>query len=535
MSNSDERLKSLKAEAERRRQEAEQKREAEADARRAELGRRHLADFVKAAWPIVEPGRKLIWGMHLDAKCEHLEAVTSGQIRNLVITEPPGCTKSRLIGVFWPAWVWLSWPESRWLFFSNSDELATRESLACRRLLESDWYRMHYPESVMITTDQNTKTWYENNCRGHRQALSIGASVTGKKGDLLVVDDANDAEKVEGQAYRESINRRWDTAIYDRVIDFKTGRRVLAAQRTHKEDLIGHVLATGEFEQLCIPEEFEPARRFVTSIGWTDKRTRVGELLRPDQFGPEQKAAAVKRLGTMGYRNKHQQDPQSIEGVVFKAAWFKRRWRRDPEDPSFVILEDDRWPYRFKLAGAPTYGTADGAASEKKSADFTVMCNWTTTPRGDLLWLGCILGQVEIPDQPKMLDEAFKRFGWKWIGIEAVASNRALFQFAVRKGLSAIECTPAGLDKLAHAQGAIIEAEQGRLWLPAKDAVPDFPFDAVESQLLQFTGTKADVHDDIVDSLSYAVDLKPRAMAGMMSRPPAPHTPKGSMLTAGRR
>ena len=97
------------------------------------------------------------------------------------------------------------------------------------------------------------------------------------------------------------------------------------------------------------------------------------------------------------------------------------------------------------------------------------------------------------------------------------------------------ECTPAGLDKLAHAQGAIIEAEQGRLWLPAKDAVPDFPIDTVLSQLLQFTGTKADAHDDIVDTLSYAVDLKPRAMAGYGSKPPAPHTPKGSMMAAGGR
>src|SRR5947208_16586696 len=75
----------------------------------AEKGRRRLSDFVRAAWPVVEPGRPLVWGWHLDAVCEHLEAVTAGHLRNLLITIPPGCTKSRTVGVFWPAWTWLRW------------------------------------------------------------------------------------------------------------------------------------------------------------------------------------------------------------------------------------------------------------------------------------------------------------------------------------------------------------------------------------------------------------------------------------------
>src|SRR5215212_609547 len=154
---------------------------------RAEKGRRRLADFVKFTWDVVEPGRPLAWGWHLDAMCEHLEAVTAGQITNLLITIPPGCTKSRTVGVFWPAWTWLRWPEARWLFFSNADDLATRESLACRRLIEGDWFRAAYPDAPRITTDQNTKTWYENDRAGHRQSMSILASVTGKKGDLICV------------------------------------------------------------------------------------------------------------------------------------------------------------------------------------------------------------------------------------------------------------------------------------------------------------------------------------------------------------
>lgn len=514
---------SLKAEQARR----EREKQAKIDARLAVLGRRHLADFLRAAWPVVEPGRPLVWGRHLDAMCEHLEAVTAGQIRNLIITIPPGCTKSRLVGVFWPAWTWLRWPESRWLFFSNSDELATRESLACRRLLESEWFRTHYPDAVKITSDQNAKQWYENDRAGHRQALSIGASVTGKKGDLLCVDDANDAEKVQSAAYRVAINNRWDNAIYDRVIDFKTGRRVLIGQRTHKDDLLGHVKATGEFEELCIPEEFESRRKTVTSIGWTDWRETEGEFLRPGQFGPEQKTAAVSRLGSMGYRAKHQQDPQSAEGILFKTEWLQKRWRRDPDSPGWVILTDTRGDYRFRLTGAPRHATADGASSAKTTADDTAISTWVVTPRGDSLWIGCRLAKLDIPDQPKLLMSEWNRHRWASIGIEAIAANRSLFQMAERLGLPAAPMTK-NVDKLAHAQGALIEAENGRLWLPGPGEEPDFPLDTVLTQLKQFSGTAADKNDDIVDTLSYWVQRKP-GLTPVLNAAPTAYVPQGPL------
>lgn len=480
----------------------------------AAVGRTSLAEFTRLAWSAVEGDRPLVWGWHLDAKCEHLEAVTRGQLTNLVITEPPGCTKSRLVGVFWPAWTWLDRPDFRWLFFANSDDLVVKESLACRRLVEGDWFRDVFPDAVRLRADQNAKGWYETEAGGHRQSMSILASVTGKKGDAVVVDDANDAEKVQSEAHRRQINARWDQAIYDRVIDYKTGRRVLTAQRTHQQDLIGHVLATGEYEHLCIPEEFEASRRYTTSIGWTDPRQTEGEFLRLGQFGPDQKAAAVKRLGTLGWRAKHQQDPQSLEGHLFRRAWFERRWTRDQQSPHWVILQHgDEPPYRVNLAATERHATADGAASAKTEADYTAVSTFVVTGRGDLLWLGCERERLEIPDQPKLLASGFERYRWKTIGVEAVASNRALFQMAQRLGLAAFPLTPKGLDKLAHAQGAIVEAEQGRVWLPGPGEAPDFPLDAVLAELLTFDGKGAG-HDDVVDTLSYMVDRKPFVMTG---------------------
>lgn len=523
MRNSTDDWQRLEAERVRRDEEILQRLESEKANRLAELARHKLADFLRAAWHIVEPATPLMWGWHLDAICDHLEAVTRGEIRNLLITLPPGCTKSILVGVMWPAWVWVKNPAIRWLFAANEGDLATRDSTACRDLIQSDWYRQHFP-GVQIVSDQNVKTWYRNSARGHRQALTVNSSVTGKKGDILVVDDPNDAKHVESEADRKAVTRWWG-AFYNRVNDYKTGRRVVIGQRTHQGDLQGVCREAG-FEELCITEEFEPHRSRATVLGWTDPRTQEGEWLRPERFGPDQKKEAIATLGSAGYRAQHQQDPQSLEGYRFKADWLKRRWRFCPSSPDFAILEDARGKYRFKLTGSERFFTVDPASSAKTSADFTVISVWTNSPRGDLIWLDCVRAQLEIPDQPKLLEDVYLKHKPRSIGIEAVASNRALFQFAQRLRLPVRQLNPKGQDKLAHASGAMIVAEAGGLWLPDPSAVKGFPAREVMDELIQFTGSPADLHDDVVDTLSYAVEMRPQVSSGGSS-PPSSYAPSG--------
>ena len=100
---------------------------------KAEMARRQLYEFVAQAWHVLEPDVAFVDGIHVRAICEHLQAVTEGRIRNLIVNVPPGHAKSLLAAVFWPAWVWIDHPESRWLFSSYREPLATRDSVKCRR------------------------------------------------------------------------------------------------------------------------------------------------------------------------------------------------------------------------------------------------------------------------------------------------------------------------------------------------------------------------------------------------------------------
>ena len=75
--------------------------------RRCELS---LAEFVKAAWHVIEPGQPYIHNWHVDFICAHLEAITRGDAgmpnsfdtayNRLLINIPPGTSKSLITAVF---------------------------------------------------------------------------------------------------------------------------------------------------------------------------------------------------------------------------------------------------------------------------------------------------------------------------------------------------------------------------------------------------------------------------------------------------
>src|SRR5690242_2490205 len=118
-----------------------------------ELAERQLRVFVEQAWHVVEPATRFVPGWHLDALCEHLQAVTLGQIRRLLICMPPRHMKSLMVCVFWLGWEWTRHPERRWLFASYAASLATRDSVKCRRLIESPFYQSRWGHRFRLTSD----------------------------------------------------------------------------------------------------------------------------------------------------------------------------------------------------------------------------------------------------------------------------------------------------------------------------------------------------------------------------------------------
>lgn len=289
-----------------------------------ELCESSLYEFVKAAWDVVEPGEDYKDNWHVEAICRHLEYATKTKNYKLLINIPPGCMKSLLTGVFWPCWVWgpRNWPSARWLFASYSQDLSTRDSVKCRQIIEGEWYKEYWGHSVELAGDNNAKTYYENTKRGWRLATSVGGRGTGLHPDFKVWDDPHNVKQAESDVQRQAAIEWRDGTLTTRGAS-RGAREVGVMQRVHQGDLSAHVMKEGDWDNLCLPMRYELNRMKPTSIGWTDPRTKSGELLWSSLFPNESVSSLERSMGSIRSAGQLQQRPAPMGGSIFKSSWFR--------------------------------------------------------------------------------------------------------------------------------------------------------------------------------------------------------------------
>ena len=163
-----------------------------------------LYEFVQQAWPVMEPGVPFVPSWHIEVICEHLEAISSGDITRLLINIPPRHSKSTIVSVAWPMWEWITAPQEKFLAASYSGALSIRDNLKARRLIESNWYRDNWGHLFQLSGDQNAKQRFENDKTGYRLATSVGGTATGEGGSRLILDDPHGAQDAQSDAMRES-------------------------------------------------------------------------------------------------------------------------------------------------------------------------------------------------------------------------------------------------------------------------------------------------------------------------------------------
>jgi len=276
---------------------------------------------VRAAWHVLEPTSELKWGWSLDAICEHFEAVTNGEVKKLLINVPPGCMKSLLTGVLWPAWEWgpKGRPGLRYLGTAHKQDLGVRDNLKCRRLIQSEWYQERWP--MKLTSDQNAKTKFENEHTGFREAMAF-TSLTGSRGDRVLLDDPLSVDHANSDADMKAAEITFTEALPTRVNNDDSAI-VVIMQRLNEKDTSGIILQRElGYVHLCLPMRFEAERKCTTSIGFQDPRTVDGELLFPERFPEETVASLERTMGSYAAAGQLQQRPAPREGGMFKKAWF---------------------------------------------------------------------------------------------------------------------------------------------------------------------------------------------------------------------
>jgi predicted phage terminase large subunit-like protein len=276
-----------------------------------------LEAYLQAIWFVIEPEKPYVGGWHVGAICRHVEAVYRRQIRNLLVTIPPRMTKSVIMSVAFPTWAWTKDPTMRFLTASYSSDLSMDLAVTSRRVIRSEFYQKRWGHKVVLTGDQNVKSHYENTKRGYRIATSVGGTVTGRGGDINILDDPHNLDLIQSDTVRGS-DKRWYRQVWrNRLNDAKRGCRIVIMQRGHEDDLAADLIRSGEFVHLNLPNEFVSKKRCVTSIGWKDPRTVDGELLCEARFGRAE-SNAQRESDNSQYYTQYQQNPIPPDGTLFK-------------------------------------------------------------------------------------------------------------------------------------------------------------------------------------------------------------------------
>lgn len=438
-----------------------------------------LREFTRDAWHVVEPAVPFKPNWHIDVICDHLEAVSRGDINQLIISIPPGHAKSLLVSVMWPAWMWTWNPYWRSIFGSYDRQLAHRDSVKARMLLESDWYRSEFNPNWEFSGDQNVKGYYRNSKMGERLSISVGTG-TGHRAHAVIADDPiNVSDRFSEAKINEAIDW-WDKSMSSRFLDQAKAIRVIIAQRTVVNDLTGHALKQGGYEHLCLPSEFDPKRRAVTSLGVADPRKTAGELLFPKLFTPAVIAKAKIDLGSIDFAAQHQQLPVPAEGGIFKREWFQ--FYRKAQLPAVYHQLAQSWDMSFK---------------DRKSSDFVVGDVWGRSGAN------CILlyhkrEQMNFPRTRRALMDVTDLFPNATLKLVEDKANGPAIIADLRQtipGLVAVDPGGDSKEARAHAVSPLVEA--GNVWLPHPDEAP-----WIEEWLDEVCTFPRGQYDDRVDAMT---------------------------------
>ena len=451
-----------------------------------------FSEFVRRAWRYVEPNDKLDWNWHLDVKCVHLQALSSGKIRNLIINEPPGHGKSLIVSVLWVAWEWGPGgrPYLRWMSSSYSSDISVRDSIRCRSLIESDWYQRLWGDTVRLVKRNETRL--DNSAGGIRIASSVGGLSTGERVHRAIHDDLLRANDEHSKAMREQAIQHL-RAMSTRAVNPDDYRQVLIMQRLHEEDPTGWLMKRqpGRWDRLRLRASYQGPDQ-PTSIGWVDPRREAGEPLWPSRYPSAKNEELAADLGEWRASGQLQQEPSPAGGGILKKKWW-RPWPKERELPKCDHV----------------FCSWDTAYSEEdlKENSCSAMTEWgiwynehLRDGRGGycVLLLSAWDGRVDYPDlKQRALDIERERTPNRHL-IEKKASGQSLIQDLRRSRISVYRYNP-DRDKVARAyavqsilQGGVVWYPEGKLWASKViDACASFPYGVPPSSDYNDTVTQA--------------------------------------------
>lgn len=463
--------------------------------RQAILGiqRNNLSEFIRRVFSIVSPNATYKHSWHIDFIAEILTEATKGNLDRFIINIPPRFLKSISLSVAWPAYLLGHNPSEQIMCASYSKDLAMTLGVACRQVIQSDWYHAMFPDTI-LADDQNTKTKFKTTKEGSRYSVGVGGTITGEGCNFLVIDDAISAQNSNSKVVRDDVNNWFGQTAYTRLNDRKKGVIAVIMQRLHMNDLTGYLMEQGGWELFKVPLIAET--KMLYQIGSFKKKVAEGELLHPELMGAKEIDAMKRTLGPYNFAGQYMQSPSPTGGGEFRLDWLNYYKGKIPHDTMNIYI------------------TVDPADAKGKNSDFTCMCVLGLGSDENVYLLDMIRDKMNLRERQMKLFELHQKYKPKAVLYEKygkdgdiAAMNEAMDYNNYR--FSIIEVA-GRMSKNQRIERLIPWFADGRMWLPETliranyegkmiDVIDEF----VNQEYLVYPVGN---HDDAMDAMSRLFD-----------------------------
>ena len=312
---------------------------------RRRKARINLTDFTGFTYPAFESG---FFHELLDRELERFYVgVQAGERPRTMIFAPPRHGKSEKFSRRFPAWAFGQNPDLEIIGCSYSSDLASRMNRDVQRIIDSEEYRVLFPEVTLNSSSVRTAACgYLRNSDmfeivghgGAYRSAGVGGGITGMGADVGIIDDpVKDAKEANSKTYRDSVFEWYNTTFQTRLSP-RSGV-LLGMTRWNVADLAGELLSTERerWRVVSFPAiaEADEYIYFDQSGDWryddesgsaVESRLlrRKGEALHSGRYPldvlEEIKAGAPQST----WASLYQQSPIMKEGGLFSKEWFPK-------------------------------------------------------------------------------------------------------------------------------------------------------------------------------------------------------------------
>lgn len=414
---------------------------------------------------------------HIHAIAYWLVQAVLGDTRRLIITMPPRSLKSFMASVCLPAWILGHRPGEKIVCASYAQKLSEEFAYQTRKLMQTSWYRGVFPGTHLDPRKMSLETLATTR-GGMRRATSVGGSLTGLGGNLVIIDDPIKAADAHSEVARENAMQWYGGTVASRLDDPRKGRIIVIAQRLHMEDLPGQLLAQGGWEHLELPLIEWKDREIEIAPGRILER-QASNILHEARIGEEEIARLIREMGERDFEAQYNQRPLPPGGALFKGEWLKRY---------------DKIPEPKKIQGI--FQSWDTAYDIEVQHDYSVCTTWALSGKNCYL-LDVYREKLEFYDLEKAIREQRRKWKADLVIVEKVGSGKSVLQNICGADVSRNAwlqgISPQG-SKEDRASQQTPRFERGEIWLPKEASwLAEF-----ENELLAFPHYR---HDDQVDSV----------------------------------